>query len=101
MVTVLAWKRLRLARDEGFAEGLAQALAAGGPEKLAAGMERARQKAIIEGNFDLADALRYMQFRLGLPAGNAVESMTAEIRDLQERIRQLENGGGAASESTP
>ena len=85
---VLALKRLRQARDDGFAEGLA----AGGLERLAAGMERARQEAIGEGNFGRADALSYMQWRLALPVGNAVESMAAEIRDLWQRVRELENG---------
>ena len=89
---VLALKRLRQARDDGFAGGLAQELAAGGLERLAAGMERARQEAIGEGNFGRADALSYMQWRLALPVGNAVESMAAEIRDLRQRVRELENG---------
>ena len=87
---VLALKRLRLARAEGFAEGLVQALAAKGPEHLAAGLERARIKAVSEGNLDRADALRHMQLRLGLPSGSAAKSIAAEIQDLQERVRQLE-----------
>ena len=93
---VLAMKRLRLARAEGFAEGLVQALAAKGPEHLAAGLERARIKAASEGNFDRADALRYMQLRLGVPTDSDKKSLAAELRKLQDRIRQLENGGSDA-----
>ena len=93
---VLAMKRLRLARAEGFAEGLVQALAAKGPEHLAAGLERARIKAVSEGNFDRADALRYMQLRLGVPTDSDKKSLAAELRKLQDRIRQLENGGSDA-----
>ena len=93
---VLAMKRLRLARAEGFAEGLVQALAAKGPEHLAAGLERARIKAISEGNFDRADALRYMQLRLGLPTDSDTKSLADELRKLQEHIRKLENGGSEA-----
>jgi len=93
---VLAMKRLRLARAEGFAEGLVQALAAKGPEHLAAGLERARIKAISEGNFDRADALRYMQLHLGLPTDSDTKSLADELRKLQERIRKLENGGSEA-----
>ena len=89
---VLALKRLRLARTEGFAEGLVQALAAKGPEHLAAGLERARIKAVSEGNLDRADALRCMQLRLGVPTDSDTKSLAAELRKLQERIRQLENG---------
>lgn len=89
---VLAMKRLRLARAEGFADGLAQALAAKGPEQLAAGLESARIKAVSEGNFDRADTLRYMQLRLGVPTDPHTASLAAELRKLQERISQLENG---------
>ena len=97
---VLAIKRIRLARAEGFAEGLAQALAAKGPEHLPSGLEQARQKAIREGNFDRADALRLMQLRLGLPTGDAADDTAAKIRELQERVRQLKNGGTDAKPTT-
>ena len=88
---VLAMKRLRLARAEGFAEGLVQALAAKGPEHLAAGLERARIKAVSEGNFDRADALRHMQRRLGVPTDSDTQFIAAELRKLQEQIRRLRN----------
>ena len=97
---VLAMKRIRLARAEGFAEGLAQALAAKGPEHLPSGLEQARQKAMREGNFDRADALRLMQLRLGLPTGDAAEYTAAKVRELQERIQQLENGGADTKPAT-
>ena len=66
-------------------------LAAKGPEHLAVGLEKARQKAISEGNFDRADALRWMQFRLGLLPSDNGKSALAELSDLQERVRRLEN----------
>ena len=84
----LARKRLRLARAEGFAEGLARSLAEAGPEQLAAGLASARQKAISKGDFDLDDALRDLQRRFGLPID--VGSQSATIAELEARVRQLE-----------
>ena len=100
---VLAMKRLRLARAERFAEGLAQALAAECPRNVQAGLERARIKAIQEGNFDRADALRHMQLRLGITSYSHGKSTAAELEpiigELQERVRRLENGRGDADQS--
>ena len=91
----LARKRIRLAGAEGFAEGLVEELVAKGPEYLAVGLEKARQKAISERNFDRADALRRMQLRLGLLPSDNGKSALAELSDLQKRVRRLENAAEA------
>ena len=123
---VLAMKRLRLSRAEGFAEGLAQGpWRAKGPEHLAPGLERARMQAISQGDFDRADALQDIKQRLCPPSNYAakVHNLQASldqafekgrqegraearaelepvIAQLQERIRQLENGNAGPDTTT-